>query len=276
MSELRVTLVDVGWGDSIIIESTDAGNGKHYALIDSNDSAEERSTMIFLKRFFGKSSSAIADGRPWFEFIVLSHFHGDHGKGLKRVMREYGTEEFWYPKSNDRDSLSELMSYVSKPYARVEHHEAINSTKALPSLGDASMRVLWPHYNQIDDDEENNNSVVLALELGGVTFLLTGDAHGEVWEQIGAEIPDNTRFFKVPHHGSKNGTFLAGNRTPWLDHCPSAALLGISCHPLWFNHPRPEVTQAFDNRHYRYYQTNKHYHLTFSTDGHGVEVKYYH
>ena len=37
MSELAVTLIDVGWGDSILLESTDAAGVTRFALVDCND-----------------------------------------------------------------------------------------------------------------------------------------------------------------------------------------------------------------------------------------------
>jgi hypothetical protein len=54
MSTLSVTLIDVGWGDSLLIESRD-NSDSHYALVDSNDTSSSRSSHIFLKRFFEKT-----------------------------------------------------------------------------------------------------------------------------------------------------------------------------------------------------------------------------
>ena len=73
------------------------------------------------------------------------------------------------------------------------------------------MQVLWPIPGNVLSNE-NDNSVVLASPhaLGNVSFVLTGDAEADgVWTQIANRIPSNTRFFKVPHHGSDNGVFIA-------------------------------------------------------------------
>ncbi len=41
MSHLHVTLIDVGWGDSILLEASQAGSARpRFALIDSNDNAD--------------------------------------------------------------------------------------------------------------------------------------------------------------------------------------------------------------------------------------------
>lgn len=273
MSSLSVTLIDVGWGDSILIEYEN-NNGKYkYALIDSNDTTYLRSSYIFLKRYFEKKRVNLSN-EPTFDFVILSHSHADHGQGLKAILREFGTKNFWYPKSSDSNVLGELIRYSNRS-DKVSHHQSIDNTKILPELGDVNMEVLWPPRNQIASNE-NNNSIVLVLTLNHVSFALTGDAEGEVWSQIANRIPGNTRFFKVPHHGSSNGTFDNNQHTPWLDHCSEKALLGISSHVRPFEHPDQEVIDLFDQRNIKYFRTDLHYHVTFQTDGTNVTVKYSH
>ena len=50
MGKLNITLIDVGWGDSIFIEHEDDAGNHYYGLIDSNDSKEIKSTRIFIER----------------------------------------------------------------------------------------------------------------------------------------------------------------------------------------------------------------------------------
>ncbi len=96
-------------------------------------------------------------------------------------------------------------------------------------------------------------------------------------EQIGANIPGTTQVFKVPHHGSVNGTFDNAGGTPWLDHCPHGAKLAISSHVRPHTHPDQEVINAFDGQGRPYYRTDRHHHLTFcTTDGNTVDVNYSH
>ena len=80
------------------------------------------------------------------------------------------------------------------------------------------MRILWPNFDQIDTGNENNNSVVLALTLGEVSIVLTGDAEAENWPQIVGRLPSHTTYLQVPHHGGRNGLFDLADGTPWLDH----------------------------------------------------------
>ena len=265
MGVFNITLIDVGWGDSIFIEHVDAANKSHYGLIDSNDSKEIKSTRIFIERFFRYKREDIPS--PLFDFVLLSHGHDDHGKGLEGIIRTYGTTHFWHPKSNNLGPNTSLIRYCGRINSKAEHCEAVNSTKILPAFGDVSMEILWPHYNQISNNE-NNNSVVLILKHGNTSAVLTGDAEEEVWDDIAANIPHDTAFFKVPHHGSRNGSLDDHDQPTWLPYCPNSASLGISCmFRKDYKHPHDEVLTAFTNAGRRFYRTDEQYHLTISLDG---------
>lgn len=271
MSELNVTLIDVGWGDSILIEFRD-GEDYAFGLIDCNDTKYLQSSYIFIKRHLEKTGIDVTN-KPVFEFIMLSHAHTDHGQGLKAIMKSFGTRNFWYPKSKDAGCLAGLIGYANRS-SNVHHHEAINSNKEMPDLRDVALVVHWPPYNIIDPNE-NNNSVVLELTLDEVSFVLTGDAEASVWQQIANRIPSDTQVFKVPHHGSVNGSFDGTSPAGWYARCPDA-LLAISSHVRPFSHPDQEVINLFKGDGRRCYRTDDHYHLTFWTDGTNVKVKYSH
>lgn len=282
MSFLTVTLIDVGWGDSILIESESRDGQRIFGLIDSNDDNFERTSYYYLKRHFDKLDIDVERERPIFEFVIMSHHHSDHAQGLKRIMRYFGTRKFWYPKSAiDRiGSTAEAVVYArrsaSHPNKRVGSHEAIDSDKELPDFGRVKLEVLWPPYGRIDRNE-NNNSIVLAMTLGGRTFLLTGDAERYVWDQISTKIPNGTRFFKIPHHGSIDSTD-AGHRADWLDQLRGSTRLGISSHVRPHRHPHPAVVRLLDQSGQKYYRTDQHYHVRFHTDGsrRAVRVEYFH
>ncbi len=285
MSELNITLIDVGWGDSILIEYKGREETR-YGLIDSNDDDKYQPSITYLKKCFQIPTSELDQRRPIFDFIILSHDHSDHASGLKPIMRYFGTEYFWYPKVAERQNspLAVLQNYANSAGGkrRVGSHRAVDSDIDLPNclaLGDVVIDVLWPPPDTIDNNEPNNNSLVLTLTLGRVTFVLGGDAELDVWQNVANQIPATTRVFKVPHHGSMNGTIQQGN-SPWLDRVGSNTHLGISCHPTYprgfptHPHPHVEVIQEFERRDHRYYRTDLNYHVTFSTKGRGVRVKY--
>lgn len=276
---LRVTLIDVGWGDSILLEARDARGGWRYALIDSNDTGYLRSSQIFLRRFFDRRipNFTLPAPSPVFDWVLLSHAHADHGQGLKSILRDYGAQHFWHSKTNSTSLFfTDLLRYVRRSN-KVVHFQSIDATKFLPPFGQTKVTVLWPPYDVISSNE-NNNSVVLLLEVGNVAFVLTGDAEADVWQQgLADELPKNTAFFKVPHHGSENGLFFGNPRTtPWLSRLARNTTLAISSHVRPFAHPSPSVIQHLQNGGWRHFRTDEHYHTTIATDGKRVTIKYSH
>lgn len=274
MAVLRIIMLDVGWGDSILIESEDEQGNSYFGLVDSNDTSSNRFTLNFLKRRFKTRGIDYRNNKPLFEFVMLSHAHTDHGQGLKAVIKEFGTRELWYSKSSSWSSLIELLSYARRSN-NVGRQQALDDSRSLPGLGNVALDVLWPKYQQAVEADENNNSVVMTLSLGDISFLLSGDAEKEVWREIAADIPGNTRFFKVPHHGSINGSF-DGDNPAWLDNCPDAAVLGISCHVGRYDHPHDQVIRLFEDEGREYLRTDKNYHLVFETNGSTINTYYHH
>ncbi len=288
MSSLSVTFIDVGWGDSILLESIDAAGDAHFALIDSNDTTNLRSSSMFVKRFAERRlydlqandpNASLPD--PFFDWVLLTHAHADHGQGLKRILQDFGASQFWYPKSNSTAAyFTGLLRYAQRS-SKVAHHQSIDASKTLPAFGDATMEIMWPpHGHEQHYSNENNNSVVLAATLGDVTMILTGDAEAEVWETISDDIPDTTRVFKAPHHGSQDAMFVHGdvNDTPWftrLSAAPDHVDIAISSHVRPFAHPSPSVVAFLDqHRPDDYLRTDTNFHITFTTDGTDVTTRY--
>ncbi len=264
MSLLRVLVLDVGWGDCIIIESQDSNGDWHFGLVDCNDTSSNQAALNFFKRRVRTEDYPNIHDDHFFKFTLLTHDHADHGQGLKGMMREFGTEWFWYPKEGRRAVQSNLMAYARRS-RKVQKQQALDYTRALPNLGDVTMDVLWPEPEYYDPDQ-NNNSVILLLTLHEQAFLLTGDAEEDAWSHVASQIPRNVKFFKVPHHGSRNGSLDGNGQPTWLGDCPPDAMLGISC---WarFNHPHQEVIDLFNNAPQDYLRTDLHYHLIAQTDG---------
>lgn len=298
MSELKVTLIDVGWGDSIFLETEDSNGDPLYALIDSNDTSTLRSSYIFIRRYLDKKyflkNQIVPQPSPkrMFEWMLVTHAHADHAQGLKRLLKEFGTQQFWFPNTQAFSHtysgprpifVGALMHYVTRS-KYVGHYDWVDDQKQLPNFGSAKIEVLWPPPNH-NDANENNNSVVLLVTLGKVSFVLTGDAEADVWDQQGSlpgkslasKIPLETQFFKHPHHGSDNGMFAgSAPHVPWLEVLSPSARVGISSHVWPYSHPSQSVIYELKNRELNFYQTDEHHHITFTTDGVKTKVKYSH
>ncbi|MEA3211690.1 MAG: competence protein ComEC [Chthoniobacter sp.] len=283
--KLIVTFMDVGWGDSILLESRPATGPSHFALIDSNDTLHERSSYLYLKRFFERRGITTSWGHT-FEFVLLTHGHSDHASGLPRILSKFGATRFLYPSTHAPPTahpiLAQVLRYQGRVNSRLAHCQDIDQSTSLSgiSFGAVQLDVLWPPRNHSDNDE-NNHSIVLSLTLGNVAFVLTGDATASMWPKIVSRLPANTRLLQAPHHGARNGTFNGPRSTPWLTHIAnkmSGVLVALSSHTRPHNHPHGDVITALDNttpptEHFR---TDRHLHLMFETDGSSVTTHYFH
>lgn len=278
MAQLSITFIDVGWGDSILLEAVDGSGNHHFGLVDSNDTSNSPGSRLYLKRHFERYEDTAAYPRPYplFSFVVASHAHADHVAGLQGVLRHFGTDTLYTPRFDRSNSaaLSRLISWAQTatrnhlPVAR--RHRYLDSSSASFWLGPVEVRVLWPppppawdagRDDPHDPRDENNNSTVLSLELDSVRMVLTGDCQAENWvsRDGGASWPiplpaSGLKLVQVPHHGARNGLFDPSGGTPLFDQIAQLAaqdpsvepLMAVSCHPVPHGHPHPSVAAELD------------------------------
>ena len=197
--ELRVSFLDVGEGDAILISK-----GSQQVLVDGGPSPQ----AINLE---------LGDRMPFWdrtiELLVLTHPHHDHLAGLVEVLRRYRVEQVLYP---DLDYQLPLHD----EWQGLIEEKGIENTVARAgqqiNLGDGVViTVLSPSEALMTGTESDidNNSVVLRLSIGDVSFLLTGDIMRETeWELIRQGADLTSTVLKVAHHGSDTSTtqeFLA-------------------------------------------------------------------
>jgi hypothetical protein len=86
--------------------------------------------------------------------------------------------------------------------------------KALQKPGkearNAALQELFLPKKDLDKSVPNLSSIVVRVEVGGKTLLLTGDAHGddivEAWKELELPVPATIDLLKMPHHGSIRNT----------------------------------------------------------------------
>jgi len=186
--KLRVSFIDVGQGSAVLIQK-----GTTQVLVDGGPSP-------------AKLNQALGQALPFWdrniEAVILTHPHSDHLTGLLEVLERYEVGVVLDPELEPASALyEEWRRLVEEKEVSLFHARAGQEI----TLGEVRLKVLHPGEDSPGD--LNNSSVVLRLEVGKVSFLLTGDLsrQGEV-ELLVEGTPLESSVLQVAHHGSASST----------------------------------------------------------------------
>ncbi len=248
-SPLEVTFLAVGHGDAIVVSS-----GRHHALIDGGGSPGGADTGArFVLPFFKRRHIDALD------LAVLSHAHPDHALGLASVLSRVPASALWLPAGVGRGPLVSALLESKVPHAEVE------AGAPAFALGEARIEVLGPPHDRLMLESENDRSVVLRVQHGDVSFLLTGDLE-EAGEEALATSP--VTVMKAPHHGSRTSStagLLERARPRFAVFCVGKGNR--------FGFPHAEVVARYEAAGARCYRTDLDGAITFRSDGKEVSVE---
>lgn len=218
--ELSVTFIDVGQGDSAVVELPD----KKTIVIDTGRTGKEAAAFF---KYLGKKD---------IDALVLSHVHPDHTGGLEYILKRFNVKEVW---DNGRIKYPDE---IKMP----EEHKVLERGDVL-AAGTFRIEVLHPYkefYSLYGSeyDEENNSSLVLKITGRKLSFLFSGDIEQEAEENmshIGKWLASDV--IKVPHHGSRTSlsdVFL-------FKVSPSIAVISVG-RDNQFGHPSPLTLEKLE------------------------------
>jgi competence protein ComEC len=213
---LRVTFLDVGQGDAILVETKRAR-----VLVDQGPPEGDAAGQLV--ELGVRSLSA----------LVLTHPQRDHVGGAAEILRRLDVEQVLDP------GLA-----VTGP----EQDEALREAKArgVPvrtvragsvfRAGRLVVRTLWPADAGSPAEDPNLNAVVLAVSYGAIDLLLPADAESEVSRRLPI---GEVEILKVAHHGSQD----TGLAEELRELRPRVAV--ISCgRDNDYGHPHPDTLAA--------------------------------
>lgn len=181
--DLRVSFLDVGQADSILIENKDEA-----MLIDAGNNEDGK----LLVKYFNNL------GITNFKYLVGTHPHEDHIGGMDDVINNFEVETIYLP-----DCFTTTKTFVDV----LDAMENKNINYTVPKIGDSfelGDAILEVIYTGNDANDLNNSSIVLRLTYGNNSFLFMGDATSSVEKKIlSSKMNIGADVLKIGHHGSK-------------------------------------------------------------------------
>ncbi len=251
-NELRVQIIDVGQGDSILVEC-----GGKSLLIDAGDNGCEQKIMNVLN----------SRGIKKLNYIIATHPHADHIGAMPEVITEFGTELLIMPKiPNNLVPTSATFSALLDAIEKNCDKSVYSSVGKIYQLGNATFKIVAPISQNSED--LNENSVVVRLEYGENSFLLTGDASGDEERELidsGADVDCDV--LKVGHHGSSTSS-----SSDFLKKV-SPEICVISCgEDNRYGHPNAKTVKRLEKVCGRIYRTDTDGDVVFVSDGENLKT----
>ncbi|HSS72327.1 MAG TPA: ComEC/Rec2 family competence protein, partial [Gaiellaceae bacterium] len=243
---LRITFLDVGQGDSILLQVPEGA-----VLVDQGPPEADVARQL---RGLGVRHLAA---------IVLTHPERDHVGGAEDILRRLAVDRVLDPRLA-----------VTGPFERAALAQAADrgvpvvETRAGDGfrLGRLRLRVLWPDSAGTASENPNRIAIVLLASYGEVDALLTADAETDVTARL---LSSRIEILKVAHHGSAD----PGLPDELRELRPAVAV--ISCGlDNEYGHPTPSTLAALrDSPGLSLYRTDEDGRVVLESDGRRISVR---
>lgn len=248
--KLRVSYIDVGQGDSILIQIP---NGKN-VLIDAGDNDQGEKVVSYLNK----------QGVKRLDVAIWTHPHADHIGGADTVTKAFEIGQVVMPKqTSTTESYRSLIKAISQKGLKITEAKA----GVILDLGpEVKAELLAPSSGSYE--EVNNYSAVLRLTYGNTTFLFTGDAQSESEKEMiktGQDLKADV--LKVGHHGSLTSTTSAFlNKVQ-----PKYAVISVG-KDNDYGHPAESIITRLNKAGVNIYRTDESGTLVFESDGKDITL----
>ena len=183
--ELKVTFLDVGKADAIVLQSETST-----VVIDCGEKGDGKKIASVLEE----------SGTTDIDYLIITHFDKDHVGGASKVLKTFDVKNVLTPdyegNVSEYEKFAETLTGVSTNVMKLK--EDVSFT-----LDDVDYTVYAPKKDFYGDNDsaENNFSLVTRVVHHDNTLLFTGDAMEERLDEI-MDIGKCT-LLKVPYHGRK-------------------------------------------------------------------------
>ncbi len=182
----EVTFLDVGQGDSVLIEAPQGQN----ILIDGGPD----------KKIMYSLGSALPFWERKIDLVILSHSHADHVTGLISVLKRFKVKKVLYNGENADSAVYKKFLQLARKKSELE---LVKNKKVVKTGNNCRLKIIPPTREIFRIDNSNNASLVSRLSCRGVSVLFAGDIEKEREERIlTRDLKLKSDILKVAHHGS--------------------------------------------------------------------------
>ena len=215
LDDYRVTVLDVGQGQSILIQF----DGKNY-LVDCGGDTEEGTADTV-------SETLLSQGVTRLDGLVLTHYDKDHAGGVIPLLSRMKADALYLPDIQDESGIrSALQTQYQEQIVWVREGLVLSEKQAKFTLFPAR-----------ESNKGNESCLSILFERENCDILITGDLgfSGEQALLETADLPE-LELLVVGHHGSANATGL-----PLLHATkPTAAVISVG-KDNFHGHPSEDV-----------------------------------
>lgn len=257
---LRVTMIDVGQGDGILIQTPE---NKVYLMDGGSTSNRGVGTYQILPtlKYYGIRE---------IEAVFISHMDYDHYSGILELLelqletREVQINNVVVPCNVDEEKLMQMKELIHQCGIALHYVERGFALRD----GEVEFYVLMP-YADYRADSENENSLTMRVTYGEFDLLFTGDLEKaaeveflRLLKESGAESHVDYEVLKVGHHGSNNAS-----STLFLEQIKAEVAL-ISCgRNNMYGHPHIDVIERLKLADMEIYNTAEVGAIVIESDG---------
>ncbi|SMB90819.1 competence protein ComEC [Desulfonispora thiosulfatigenes DSM 11270] len=231
--EIRMTFLDVGQGDSCVIQT----NQNKKIVIDGGP---DTTTLFNYLKHIGTNKV---------DLVVLSHPDSDHINGLFKVLESIKVSTLLVPPdAYNNEALQELKNIAKKKETKIiEGKQGMKLTVG----GQIILKIIAPHPNNLSALDVNNASIVFIFTYGKQDILFTGDVENKGIEKFVNQL-DEVEVIKVPHHGSKS----SDSAELYDNTNPSMAIISAG-RSNQYNHPHQDIVKKLKKRKIETFRTDK-------------------
>jgi competence protein ComEC len=252
---LHVYFLDVGQGDAILVQTPD---GRKILVDGGPNPTALLSELGAVLPFWDHS----------LDLVVLTHPDGDHLTGLLAVLDRYQVGRVLDTSQTDDVPLAAAWR---ERLVKSRIPRTIAQRGMRIPVGDVMLTVLHPSSKPLTGiaSDDNNNAIVLRIDYGPTSLLLTGDAESEAEaDMIEARLPLKADLLKIGHHGSNGST-----SAPFLMAVtPRVGVIQVGAENS-FGHPAPEVLKRLTDARVESLRTDKNGRIEAVSDGLKLSVK---